>query len=188
LKNSSHRDRETTSSMSCWSSDACRHFEQKQFHGWDSGTDTDISNDVPNPWFIHGRPGTGLVALLPFPPSTADYPDQRATLPTHEKEKCHDQDEHPAAEQCETDPQVPTSTEKRGRPCKAQRDRFRKMIDQLKRDVHLEPDKFDVNKISLPPWVATNLKSVGQVKTMMQTYQDQVRKGVLPDLDSKQFK
>jgi len=74
---------------------------------------------------------------------------------------------------------------KRGRPCKVQRRKFRKLIDRLKDQVHAELEGFDAEVIQFPGLVAKDARTVARVKTMMARYQAQVIKGEVPDLDAK---
>jgi len=76
---------------------------------------------------------------------------------------------------------------KRGRPCKAQRHKFRKFIDRLKNQVHEELEGFDAEAIQYPGFVAKDARTIARVKIMMARYQAQVIKGEMPDLDAKLF-
>jgi len=91
-----------------------------------------------------------------------------------------------AAATAQIDVSTQGARKKHWRPCKGRRERFRKVIDDLKDKVRNELGEFDVDNISLPDHMA-DAKTVVRVKCMMERYKHQVLQGVVPDLDVKEF-
>mmetsp|Transcript_39855 Transcript_39855/g.100107 ORF Transcript_39855/g.100107 Transcript_39855/m.100107 type:complete len:134 (-) Transcript_39855:25-426(-) len=62
------------------------------------------------------------------------------------------------------------------RPCKGKRDRYKKFVDKLMRDISSNPDSVDLAELTLPQFIETNPARRGRVLARLSHHAAQARR------------
>jgi len=104
-------------------------------------------------------------------------PIELTTFQNQDRHMCAEQHMPRACIQEASGPAAQEVRKKPSRPCKQKRNRYKKLVDQLKVMISESPETFDIRTVALPPRIAKNDERRRKLMHDMQQYQRQLRDG-----------